>query len=88
MPSLKSIRFPGSSEVYEIEDATARANIANVQASVNTMVDSTLSTAGKAADAKATQQAIDTALDEAKGVVDAMGLVVVDGVLCMAFEGG
>lgn len=34
MPSMKSIRFPGSSTVYEVTDAAARAQIAALQADI------------------------------------------------------
>ena len=58
MAEMKTIRFPGSSEVYEIVDAAARNDIAGLKARMNGLVDDTLSEAGSAADAKATGDAI------------------------------
>lgn len=39
MPSMVSIQFPGSSTVYEITDATARALIASMGVSIGQLSD-------------------------------------------------
>lgn len=59
MATMKTLKFPGSSNVYEMVDATARAGVASLQTAVDGLVDDTLATSGKAADAAAVGAALE-----------------------------
>lgn len=65
MATMKTLKFPGSSNVYEMVDATARAGVASLQTAVGGLVDDTLATSGKAADAAATGAALAEKADDA-----------------------
>ena len=68
MATMKTLKFPGSSNVYEMVDATARAGVASLHTTVGGLVDDTLSTSGKAADAKATGDGINNLKDALSAV--------------------
>ena len=69
MATMKTLKFPGSSNVYEMVDATARAGVASLQTAVGGLVDDTLATSGKAADAAATGAALAEKADDADLIV-------------------
>lgn len=76
MATMKTLKFPGSSNVYEMVDATARAGVASLQTTVGELVDDTLATSGKAADAAAVgaalaEKADDAAVSELKSAINA-----------------
>lgn len=73
MATMKTLKFPGSSNVYEMVDATARAGVASLQAAVDGLVDDTLATSGKAADAAAVSAALAEKADEV--AVDSLEIV-------------
>lgn len=64
MATMKTLKFPGSNNVYEMVDATARAGVASLQTAVGGLVDDTLAISGKAADAAATGAALAEKADE------------------------
>ena len=59
MPDMKTIRFPGSNTVFETVDAAARTRISTLETTIGSLVDNTLSEAGKAADAQAVSVALE-----------------------------